>query len=414
MTSVLVVNAGSSSLKVRVLGPDDSVVTALDLSPWDGGPDDPALRRFLRGLEGVGVVGHRVVHGGQRFTGPVLIDDAVVAGIGDLTDLAPLHQPRALAGIEAARSALPAVPGVACFDTAFHATLPPAAASYALPAGWTRRFGLRRFGFHGLSHAYAADRAGQMCSDTSPGGQQLEAAGPRAQHLEGAGPGAQQLGENSAERPRVVTCHLGAGSSLAAVKGGVSVDTTMGFTPLEGLVMATRSGSVDPGLVVWLQRHGGLSVAEISDGLEFRAGLAGLAGLPTGSGDMRDVRLAAGRGDPQARLAIDVHAHRLRREIAAMAAALDGLDVLVFTGGIGEHQPEVRAEAAAGLGFLGIAVDPGRNVAAQPDCDISAPGAAVRTLVIAAREDIEIARQSRTVLAAAEAEPPSSLGATGW
>ncbi len=376
MTSVLVVNAGSSSLKLRVLGPDDSVITALDLSAWDGGPGDPALRRFLRGLEGVGVVGHRVVHGGRRFTGPVLIDDAVVAGIGDLTDLAPLHQPRALAGIEATRSALPAVPGVACFDTAFHATLPPAAASYALPPDWTRLFGLRRFGFHGLSHAYAAGRAEQLCP----------------------GSGAE----------RVVTCHLGAGSSLAAVKSGMSVDTTMGFTPLEGLVMATRSGSVDPGLVVWLQRHGGLSVDEVSDGLEFRAGLAGLAGLPSGSGDMRDVRLAANRGDPQARLAVDVHAHRLRREIAAMAAALDGLDVLVFTGGIGEHQPEVRAEAAAGLGFLGVAVDSGANAAAQPDCDISAPGAAVHTLVIAAREDIEIARQSRAVLAAAEGASPGS------
>jgi acetate kinase len=194
-----------------------------------------------------------------------------------------------------------------------------------------------------------------------------------------------------------VTCHLGAGSSLAAVKGGVSVDTTMGFTPLEGLVMATRSGNVDPGLIVWLQRHGGLGLDEVSDGLEFRSGLAGLAGLPGGSGDMLDVRLAAVRGDAQARLAIDVHAHRLRASIAAMAAAMDGLDVLVFTGGIGEHQPEVRAEAAAGLGFLGVAVDEGRNATAQPDCDISAPGAAARTLVIAAREDIEIARQARTL-----------------
>jgi len=210
-----------------------------------------------------------------------------------------------------------------------------------------------------------------------------------------------------------VTCHLGAGSSLAAVKDGVSVDTTMGFTPLEGLVMATRSGSVDPGLVIWLQQHGGLGVDEVSDGLEFHAGLAGLAGLPGGSGDMRDVRLAADRGDAQARLAIDVHAHRLRREIAAMAAAMDGLDAVVFTGGIGEHQPEVRAEAAAGLGFLGVAVDGGRNATAQPDCDISAPGAAVRTLVIAAREDIEIARQSRAVLAGAAGAPASAGGAGG-
>jgi acetate kinase len=375
MTSVLVVNAGSSSLKLRVLGPGDRVTTALDLSPWDGSPDHDALRRFLRGLSGsdggVGVVGHRVVHGGSRFTAPVLIDDGVLAGIGALTDLAPLHQLRALAGITATRSALPQVPAVACFDTAFHAGLPPAAASYALPLAWRSRFGLRRFGFHGLSHAYASRRAAE---------------------LSGTGAG---------ERLRVVTCHLGAGSSLAAVTGGESVDTTMGFTPLEGLVMATRSGTVDPGLLVWLQQHGNLSLDEISAGLESRGGLAGLAGLPDGSGDMRDVRLAAARGDPQARLALDVHAHRLRGQIAAMAAAMDGVDTLVFTGGIGEHQPEVRTEAASGLGFLGVAVDEGRNAAAEPDCDISAPGAAVRTLVIAAREDIEIARQARAVVARA-------------
>jgi acetate kinase len=373
MTAVLVVNAGSSSLKLRALGPGDAVTETLDLSAWDGSPDDDALRRFLDGLgrrDGVRVVGHRVVHGGSLFTRAVLVDDAVLAAIADLTDLAPLHQPRALAGIEAARAALPGVPNVACFDTAFHAGLPPAAATYALPLDWIRRFGLRRFGFHGLSHAYASRRAVQLSKD------------------------------QDAKRHRVVTCHLGAGSSLAAVKGGVCVDTTMGFTPLEGLVMAMRSGSVDPGLLVWLQRHGGMAVDEVSDGLEFRSGLAGLAGLPDGSGDMRDVRLAAGRGDPEARLAIDVHAHRLRREIAAMAAAMDGLDTLVFTGGIGEHQPEVRAEAASGLSFLGVALDGGRNAAAQPDCDISAPGAAVRTLVIAAREDIEIARQARAVLAA--------------
>jgi acetate kinase len=370
MTSVLVVNAGSSSLKLRVLDEDDTVTASADLSPWDGGPDDPRLRRFLDGLTGIDGTGHRVVHGGHRFTAAALVDDGVVAGIGELTDLAPLHQPRALAGIAAVRAALPRLPAVACFDTAFHAGLPAAAAAYALPAAWTRRFGLRRFGFHGLSHAYAAGRADQVTGD-------------------------------SALRRRVVTCHLGAGASLAAILDGRSVDTTMGFTPLEGLVMATRSGSVDPGLVVWLLRHGGLSVDEVSDGLEFSAGLAGLADLPGGSGDMRDVRLAADRGNPDARLALDVHAHRLRAQIAAMAAALGGLDTLVFTGGIGEHQPEVRAEAAAGLGFLGVVVDESRNATAEPDCDISVPGAAVRTLVIAAREDIEIARQTRAALAAA-------------
>jgi acetate kinase len=368
MTSVLVVNAGSSSLKLRVLGPGDTITASQDLTHWDGSPDDPDLRRFLGGLHGIGVAGHRVVHGGSRFTGPVLIDDAVMTEIADLTDLAPLHQPRALAGIEAIRSVLPQVPAVACFDTAFHAGLPAAAATYALPLAWIKRFGLRRFGFHGLSHAYAARRAAQLRTGKDP------------------------------ERPRVVTCHLGAGSSLAAVLAGRSVDTTMGFTPLEGLVMATRSGSVDPGLLLWLLRHG-LAADEVSDRLEFGSGLAGLAALPSGSGDLRDVRLAADQGDPQACLAVDVHAHRLRAHIAAMAAAMGGLDTLVFTGGIGEHQPEVRAEAAGGLGFLGVALDGDLNAAAQADCDISAPGAAVRTLVIAAREDIEIAHQALTVLA---------------
>ena len=370
MTGVLVVNAGSSSLKLRVLDQADAVTASADLSGWNGSPDDAGLRRFLDGLTGIGAAGHRVVHGGRRFTAATLIDDAVLAGIGELTDLAPLHQPRALAGIAAVRAALPRVPAVACFDTAFHAGLPAATASYAVPGAWTRRFGLRRFGFHGLSHAYAARRAAQFRADLDD------------------------------ERHRVVTCHLGAGSSLAAVKSGSCVDTTMGFTPLEGLVMATRSGTVDPGLVLWLLRHGGLTLDEVSDGLEFSAGLAGLAELPGGSGDLRDVRLAAARGNPRARLAIEVHAHRLRAGIAAMAAALGGLDTLVFTGGIGEHQAETRAEAAAGLGFLGVAVDESRNATARPDCDISAPGAPVRTLVIAAREDIEVARQTRAVLAA--------------
>ena len=408
MTSVLVVNAGSSSLKLRVLSPADEVTASADLSPWDGSRDDPGLRRFLDGLADIGAAGHRVVHGGHRFTAATPIDEDVVAGIAALTDLAPLHQPGALAGIEAVGSALPGVPAVACFDTAFHAGLPAAAAAYALPAAWTRRFGLRRFGFHGLSHSYAAGRAAQLTGNGRGGGAGASngrGGGAGASRARGGGAGASSArgggaGASSALRHRVVTCHLGAGSSLAAVLDGRCVDTTMGFTPLEGLVMATRSGSVDPGLVVWLLRHGGLSVDEVSDGLEFSAGLAGLAGLPGGSGDMRDVRQAAVRGNPDARLALDVHAHRLRAGIAAMAAALGGLDTLVFTGGIGEHQGEVRAEAAAGLEFLGVAVDEGRNAAARPDCDVSAPGAAVRTLVIAAREDIEIARQTRAALAA--------------
>jgi len=366
---ILVVNAGSSSLKLRVLGPADEVTAVFDLDQWDGRPGHTELGEFLRGLS-VDAVGHRVVHGGSRLIAATVIDDKVIAAIADLNDLAPLHQPRALAGIEAVRAALAGVPAVACFDTAFHAGMPAAAATYALPRLWTERFGLRRYGFHGLSHAYASRRAAEL------------------------------LGEEPAGL-RLVTCHLGAGSSLAAVYGGRSVDTTMGFTPLEGLVMATRCGSVDPGLIVWLLQHGGLSLEEVATGLESWSGLSGLADLLNRSGDMREVRLAAHEGEADARLAIEVHAHRLRREIAAMAAAMNGLDALVFTGGMGEHQPAVRAEAAAGLAFLGVVVDPDRNNATYADGEITAPGAAVRTLVVTAREDAEIARQARAVLQSA-------------
>ena len=364
---VIVVNAGSSSLKVRVLDNADTVADSLDLDRWDGSADLPELASFLaRAGQSAAVAGHRVVHGGASFSQAVLIDDKVVETIRALTDLAPLHQPRALAGIAAVRQALPDLPSVACFDTAFHAHMPAAAATYALPAEWTRRFGLRRFGFHGLSHGYASRRAAEL------------------------------LGADAAAL-RVITCHLGAGASLAAVRGGHCQDTTMGFTPLEGLVMATRSGSVDPGMLVWLLQHGGISLDELAVSLEKRSGLAGLSGQP--SGDILDVQQAAGNADATAAAALDVYLHRLRREIAAMAAAMDGMDALVFTGGIGEHNPAVRAAAAEGLGFLGVAVDPDLN-GAMTDADISSQGAAVRTLVITAREDIEIARQSLAVLAA--------------
>ncbi len=379
MTTAIVVNAGSSSLKLRALGGDNSITSALDLDPWDGTADHPQIAAFLADVRAAGVVGHRVVHGGSRFAGPALIDDSVIAAIADLTDLAPLHQPRALAGIEACRNGLPGVPEVACFDTAFHATLPDAAARYALPREWTSRFGaaggsggssplveLRRYGFHGLSHAYAARRAAALTG-------------------------------RALEQLKIITCHLGAGASLAAVQAGRCVDTTMGFTPLEGLVMATRSGSVDPGIILWLEQHGGLSLAEVSAGLERASGLAGLAGLPDGSGDMRDVRAAAEAGDEGARLAIDVYLHRLRREIAAMAAAMNGVDVLAFTGGIGEHQPPIRAAAAEGLSFLGVSIDPVRNQAVA-DADITGPAGNVRVLVITAREDLEIARQARELI----------------
>jgi acetate kinase len=318
----------------------------------------------------VDAVGHRFVHGGARLRAPTILDADVEDYLRSLVDLAPIHQPLSLAGVGLIRRLLPSAPAVACLDTAFHATLPDAAATYAVPREWRERYGARRYGFHGLSHAYAARRAAEL------------------------------LGR-PADRLRAVTCHLGAGASLAAVRFGVSVDTTMGFTPLEGLVMATRAGTVDPGLVLWLERHAGLSEAALTDALEHRSGLLALAG----SGDMREVLRAAGAGDRDARLGLDVYVHRLRAAVAAMAAAMDGLDALVFTAGVGEHAAEVRSAAAAGLGFLGVAVDGERNSAAAGDADVSAAGAPVRTLVVRAREDLEIARQVRAALAAGSSRP---------
>ncbi|OLF14794.1 acetate/propionate family kinase [Actinophytocola xanthii] len=362
---VLVVNAGSSSLKLRLLDPADEVVAALDLGQWSGPDETEEIERFAAGLDRVDAVGHRIVHGGAELTGPTVVAGDVRDRIAALTELAPLHQPRGVAGIDAVAEVLPDVPAVACFDTAFHRELPAAATTYALPREWVRRWGLRRFGFHGLSHAHAARRAGELLDRADA---------------------------------RVVSCHLGAGASLAAVRAGRSVDTMMGFTPLEGLVMATRSGSVDPGLLLWLLRHAGLGVEQLGDALEPESGLAGLTG---GSGDLREVYRGVEAGERDAVAAFDVYVHRLRREIAGMAAAMDGLDALVFTGGIGEHQPPVRAAAAAGLGFLGVALDEDANGAATGDggdVEVTAPGAAVRTFVVLAREDSEIARQVRAAL----------------
>jgi len=355
---VLVVNPGSSTLKLGLLGRGGPLEAERVLATRDGAFEEGGLDAFVGSAGQVDAAGHRVVHGGSRFTGPALIDDGVVAYLETLVELAPLHQGAALAAIAGLRRLLPGIPHVACFDTAFHARMPAAARTYAIPAAWRERFGVRRFGFHGLSHAYAARRAAQLLRE--PAG-----------------------------RLRVVTCHLGSGASLAAVRGGRSVDTTMGFTPLEGLVMATRSGSVDPGLLLWLQQRRGLPAAEVLDSLEHGSGLRGLAG----SADMRQVLSAATAGDPASVLALDVYVHRLRAAIAAMAAALGGLDALVFTGGVGENAPEVRARAASGLRFLGVSVDGRRNRAARGDADVSRRGAAARTLVVRAREDLEIVRQ---------------------
>jgi acetate kinase len=353
-------------VKLSLLSAGDETLAELEL----GAPDDEGTSEAVRGalaggLGDADVVGHRIVHGGERFREAVRIDSAVEAELRALSELAPLHQPKSLAALDAVSAALPRVPAVACFDTAFHATLPTAASTYALPSSWRERWPLRRYGFHGLSHAWIARRAPEL------------------------------LGAD-ASAARIVSCHLGAGASLAAIAGGRSVDTTMGFTPLEGLVMATRSGSVDPGLILWLLEHGELQAGEVAHALEHESGLLGLAG----SADMQRVLERARSADAGARLAIDVYIHRLRAAIAAMAAALGGLDALAFTGGVGERSTEIRELATAGLGFLGVAVDRDRNAATADDRVVSEDGSRAAVVVIHAREDLEIARMARAVVAA--------------
>jgi acetate kinase len=362
---ILVVNAGSSSLKLRLLDASDRVAASADLPAPEGRAEDTDVSRAIRGYGTIEAVGHRIVHGGTQFSQSVVIDRNVEARLRALTDLAPLHQPKSLAALDAVNAVLPGVPAVACFDTAFHAAMPAAATTYALPPEWRKRWDLRRFGFHGLSHAYASRRAAELL-------------------------------QRAPDTLRVVTCHLGAGASLAAVRNGRSVDTTMGFTPLEGLVMATRSGSVDPGLVLWLEEHVRMPPAELAATLEHRAGLLGLAG----TADMREILVREATGDPDACLALDVYVHRLRGGIAAMAASMGGLDALVFTGGVGENAPTARARACQDLAFLSVAVDPERNVSGRGDREICAEGTPVRTLLISAREDLQIAHEVRKVLEA--------------
>jgi acetate kinase len=359
---VLVLNAGSSSLKLSLVDADDRVVADQDFEVAEGRLDRGQLASAIHEMESPEAIGHRVVHGGPRYRQSVRLNRAVVEYLETISDLAPLHLPAALAGIAAAGDLLPQVPAVACLDTAFHYGMPAAASTYAIPTSWRERHGIQRFGFHGFSHSYASRRAAEML-----------------------------------QRPiaelRIVTCHLGSGASLAAVMGGRSVDTTMGFTPLEGLVMATRSGTVDPGMVLWLQRHAQVGEPELTEALDREGGLQALAG----TSDMREV-LNRMSGDDGAKLAFDVYIHRLRASIAAMAAAMGGLDGLVFTGGVGEKAAPVRAAAAGGLGFLGVEIDRERNENVAADADISASAARVNTLVIKAREDVEVAREVRRVL----------------
>ena len=357
-------NAGSSSVKLSLVDEQDRTLAERELAAPRAEVDPGALSQALDAhFAGADAVAHRIVHGGERYRQAVVVDPAVRRELDALSDLAPLHQPKSLAALDAVSAQLPGLPAVACFDTAFHGTLPPAAYTYALPERWRVRWGVRRFGFHGLSHSWIARRTGELIDDP-------------------------------ADRARIVSCHLGAGASLCAIADGRSIDTTMGFTPLEGLMMATRSGSIDPGLMLWLLERDAVDEQEMAAALEHESGLAGLAG----DADMQAVLARVASGDAAAGLAIDVYVHRLRAGIGAMAASLDGVDVLVFTGGVGERGAAVRALAADGLGFLGVAIDGAANESMAPDAEITAAGAPVRTLVLRAREDLEMVRQTRRAL----------------
>jgi acetate kinase len=334
VSGTLVVNAGSTSLKLSIV---------------DGAGFSQPIDSYEAAGE-VDAVAHRVVHGGSRFSDPVVIDAGVRAALEELTELAPLHNKPALAAIGDAMAALPRVPHVAVFDTAFHRTIPEEASTYALPARWRGEWGIRRYGFHGLSVQWAAEQV---------------------------------------RVPRLVVCHLGGGCSVTAVKDGKSVDTTMGFSPLEGVPMATRSGSIDAEIVLHLLRTKKLALEEIEHALESESGLLGLSGE---SARVEELERSESDG---AKLALDVFAHRVTAAVAAMAATLAGIEALVFTAGIGEGSAGIRRTVCERLRFLGIELDAAANAAAVPDVDINVSGSAVRVVALHAREDVVAARAAQ-------------------
>lgn len=388
---VLVLNAGSSSIKFELFAMPEETVAVRGLLQRIGEPEadlswrngeakhsivqqvrDHAegLRLILDALgdrdRGMGdvsqiaAVGHRVVHGGEDFSDTVLIDDDVERALQRYAQLAPLHNPPNLLGIQVARRLLPGVPQVAVFDTAFHQTMPRQAYLYAVPYELYTELGLRRYGFHGTSHRYVAERAAAM------------------------------LGRPLADT-NSITCHLGNGASITAVRGGRSVDTSMGMTPLEGLVMGTRSGDLDPAILPFLERVRGLSMREIDALLNKKSGLLGLSGR---SNDMRELLAAEAGGDDRATIALDVYAYRVRKYIGAYLAVLGTVHAVVFTAGVGENSPAMRARILEGLAPLGFALDPERNEGARGEADVATAGSPSRILVIPTREELVIARDT--------------------
>jgi acetate kinase len=375
---ILVLNAGSSSLKLSLYELEEpaepGVLPHGLIWEQESDIDDSASERISALWQGadavlaepaeIALVGHRIVHGGAQLAHPMRITSEVRAAVARVAEYAPSHNAAALHGIDTVTSTLGKdTPQIAVFDTAFHVTLSPAAYTYAGPRAWVEQ-GIRRYGFHGISHQYASERVARL------------------------------LGR-SPDDLRIVTCHLGSGCSLAAVTGGRSVDTTMGFTPLDGIPMARRSGTLDPGILIHLLRHGAETVESLGRVLNEESGLAGLSGT---RGDMRDVLAAVSAGDAAARLALDVYVHRIRQGIASMAASMGGVNALVFTAGVGENAAVVRSAICAGLAFLGVAVDTDRNAKPLDDAIISAPGAMTPVLVVHARENWMVANAAlRTV-----------------
>ncbi len=346
-------NAAGGSLKEEVTSRGRAEATARLLNALTAGP-----ARAIANKSEVEAVGHRIVNGGPDYRQPALVEPAVKAAIEKAAVFAPLHNRVELEGIRLVEEAFGGVPQVAVFDTGFHRHIPDAAAIYAGPYEWVEQ-GIRRYGFHGINHQYCAERAAQL------------------------------LG-GKLEELRLVTCHLGNGCSLAAIRGGVSIDTTMGFTPLEGLVMGTRSGSIDPGILTFLMREKKLTGNQLDDVLNKKSGLLGISGI---SSDMREIISAMKQGKARARLAFDIFVHRLQTGIGAMVAALGGMDALIFTAGIGENSPEVRETSCANLDFMGLELDPAANLAARDDQEISTRTSKVRVLVLKAEEDWAIAKE---------------------
>jgi acetate kinase len=393
---VLVVNCGSSSLKYQLFDMTDESVLAKGLVerigiegsilnhqpagkakvPITADIKDHtiAIKMVLEALvdpehgvvaniNEINAIGHRVVHGAEKFSDSVLITPAVMAALEEFVELAPLHNPPNISGINACAESLPNVPQVGVFDTAFHQTMPPYAFLYGLPYEAYKKYGVRRYGFHGTSHKFVSQRASEMMS-------------------------------NHMTSLRIITCHLGNGASIAAVKNGKSIDTSMGFTPLQGLVMGTRCGDIDPAIPAFLMRKVGMTTDEIDNYLNKKSGVLGLSGL---SSDFRDLEEAADKGNERAQLAIDVFAYTVRKYIGSYVAAMGGVDAIVFTAGLGENSPRMRDQICNGLEFLGTRIDPAKNALRGKELEISVEGSKVKIFVIPTNEELMIARDTKTI-----------------